>query len=427
MKRRLVVFSLATLLVLGIGITSVSASGTSEGSTGGAAQAKTVKLLVWDHTPQFEAPLAATLKNFMSKNPNIEVSYEIKTPEQYYSLLQTAIQAGEAPDLFWTNGTATEHLGNFIKQGAVMDLTGKLDLKPYPKLALAMVTVGGKIYAVPGATIGTRAVYYNKDIFKKYNLNEPKTFGDFEKILETLKQKSDLIPMSLGGRFSWSLLFHFEPILAALHPDWITDAEQGKATPNDPRVIDALNTMIDWGKKGYYGDGYLGMNEGAQLLAFSRGQAAMTQTGSWNASSLQKNNPEMNIGAFQIPTKDGREPMVVTFNVLYSVYSKSPEKDAAVKLAQYFASMESQQIWVDKLNDVPGLPGLKTNDPLIGAIVSNDFQVNSFYYLLGLNAKANADPPPTRVWDEDIVNVVAGEISPQKFVESLAAEMKPAE
>ncbi|HUX20385.1 MAG TPA: hypothetical protein VMW69_04035, partial [Spirochaetia bacterium] len=117
---------------------------------------------------------------------------------------------------------------------------------------------------------------------------------------------------------------------------------------------------------------------------------------------------------------------VVTFNVLYSVYSKTPQQAAAVKLAQYFASLESQQIWVNKLNDVPGLPELKTSDPLIAAIVSNDFQVNSFYYLLGLNAKANADPPPTRLWDEDIVNVVAGQITPQKFVDELASQMKPA-
>ncbi|HUX22302.1 MAG TPA: extracellular solute-binding protein, partial [Spirochaetia bacterium] len=243
MKRRLVFLCWAALFTLVFGVFSVSASGSTEGTAGGTAQPKTVKLLVWDHTPQFEAPLEATLKNFMSKNPNIVVSYEIKTPEQYYSLLQTAIQAGEAPDLYWTNGTATEHLGNFIKQGAVMDLTGKLDVSAYPKLAKAMVTIDGKVYAVPGATIGTRAVYYNKDIFAKQGLSEPKTFADFENILATLKAKSGVIPMSLGGRFSWSLLFHFEPILAALHPDWISDAEQGKATPNDPRVVDALTTM----------------------------------------------------------------------------------------------------------------------------------------------------------------------------------------
>lgn len=389
------------------------------GQEAGGGSDDVTTLMVWEHTPQFEAPLAATLENFMAENPDIRVEYEIKTPDQYYSLLSTSIQAGEAPDLFWTNGTATTDLPNLVRQGAVMDLTGQLDMSNYPDLAVSMTTIDDRVWLTPGATIGTRAVYYNKDMFDEFGLEEPETFAEFEEILASLNER-DVIPVSLGGRFTWSILFHFEPILAAMAPDWIAEASDGNASVDDERVVRAMEKMLEWGELGYYGDGYLGMDEGGQLLAFSRGDAAMTITGSWNAATLQQNNPEMNIGAFQIPTADGREPMVVTFATGFSIYSDTQHPDAAMRLAQYLTSVESQQIWVDELGDVPGLPGVTSDDRLVSEIVDNDFQVNSFYTILGENAREGGTP--TRIWEEDNVRLLSGNISPDQFVETLAAE-----
>lgn len=398
----------------------VAAMTFAAGEQEGGESTEPVTLTVWEHTPQFEASLSSTLDNFMEQNSDIRVEYEIKTPDQYYALLSTAIQAGEAPDLFWTNGTATTDLANLVNQGAVMDISGELDLSAYPDLAVDMMRIDGNMYGTPGATIGTRAVYYNKDMFEEYGVSVPETFAEFEQLLADLSQE-DVIPVSLGGRFTWSILFHFEPILAAMHPDWIAEAEDGEASVTDPRVIDAFEKMLEWGDQGYYGEGYLGMDEGGQLLAFSRGDAAMTITGSWNAATLQQNNPDMNIGAFQIPTEDGREPMVVTYATGFSVYSETEHPDAALRLARYLTSVESQQIWVDELGDVPGLPGVESDDPLVSEIVDNDFQVNSFYTILG--DFAAEDGTPTRIWEEDNVKLLSGSLSPQEFAQSLAAEM----
>ena len=391
------------------------------GGTQEAGEAEPVTLTVWEHTPQFEAPLKATLENFMAKNPDIKVEYEIKTPDQYYALLATTIQAGEAPDLFWTNGTATTDLANLVKQGAAMDLTGKIDVSAYCDMALKMTTISGKQYLTPGATIGTRAVYYNKDIFAKYGLSEPKNFAEFENTLKVLKDNGE-IPLSFGGMFSWSILFHFEPILAAMAPDWLNEATAGNARVNDPRVKAAFEKMLEWGEKGYYGKGYLGVDEGGQLLAFSKGEAAMTITGSWNANTFNKNNPDLNVGAFQIPTADGKRPLVVTYATGFSVYDKTDNPEAALRLAGYLASKESQQIWVDKLKDVPGLDGVTTDDPLVSEIVENDFQVNSFYTILGDFAAEGATP--TQLWEQDNVKLLSGMYSVDEFVSMLDAQMQ---
>lgn len=404
------------LVLLVLMTTSAWASGNMEDEG-----TEPVTLTIWEHTPQFEPSLEATLAVFEAANPDIRVEYEIKTPDQYYTLLATTIQAGEAPDLFWTNGTATTDLANLVKQGAVMDLTGKIDVRAYSEMALKMTTIDGRQYLTPGATIGTRAVYYNKDIFAEYGLSEPETFADFESILETLHANGEL-PISFGGMFSWSILFHFEPILAAMASDWIDEATAGDARVNDPRVMAAFDKMIEWGEKGYYGPGYLGVDEGGQLLAFSKGESAMTITGSWNANTFNKNNPDLNVGAFQIPTADGRRPLVVTYATGFSVYEHTEYPEAALRLAEYLASVESQQIWVDQLKDVPGLDGVTSTDPLVAEIVENDFQVNSFYTILGDFAKEGATP--TQLWEQDNVKLLSGMYTTQEFVDMLDAEMK---
>lgn len=395
-------------------------SGSKEGPA--PAPAKKTVLTVWEHTPQFEAPLKGVIEAFAAKNPDIAVEYEIKTPDQYYALLSTAIQAGEAPDLFWTNGTATTDLANLVKQEAVMDLTGKVDVSGYPGMSLAMTRLGGRSYLTPGASIDTRAVFYNKDIFAKHGVAVPKTLAEFEAALAKFKA-AGVVPISLGGRFTWSILFHFEPILAAVAPDWLDEAVAGKARVTDPRVAAAFEKMLEWGRKGYYGPGYLGADEGGQLLAFSMGQSAMTLTGSWNADTLRKNNPDLKVGAFQIPTADGRRPMVVTYSTGFCVYSKTKKAEAALRLANFMASKEAQQIWVSTLNVVPGLPGLKSADSLVSEIVDTDIQVGSFYSILGAGAKPGATPP-TQIWEQDNVKLLAGLVDVPAFLASLDASLR---
>jgi len=396
-------------------LVAISAFATGAGETASAPKEKTV-LTIWEHTPQFELPLKNTIARFMELNPNIKVEYEIKTPENYLSLLTTAIQAGAAPDLFWHHGTATTDMENFIKQGALMELTPYLDVAGYSEMSMAKVKYNGKIYQTPAATIDTRACYYDKDLFAKKGWAIPTTFAEFEALLPVI-QKSGLIPISLAGRDNWNTLFLFEPVLASMHPDWIQAAAVGKARIDDPRVIDAMNKVIEWGKKGYFGDKFLGVNDAGQLLAFSMGEAAMTVAGSWCSDTLKKNNPKMNIGAFQVPTTDGRLPIVLTYAAGFSVYSKTAKKDASVKLAQWLTGKESQQIWVNGLGAIAGLKGIKSGSALADEIATANLELESFYNILVLYRAP--EKSPTSVWEEGNINLFAGRTDPAAFVKSL--------
>jgi raffinose/stachyose/melibiose transport system substrate-binding protein len=412
MKRNIV---LVVLCLFALG--QLAANGTSEAKT---TEQKKVVLTIWEHTPQFEAPLVKTLDRFMALNPDIKVEYEIKTPDNYLSLLTTAIQAGEAPDLFWQHGTATNDMENLMKQGALMDLTSYLDVKKYSAMSMGKVTYNGKIYQTPAATIDTRAVYYNKNLFAKMGWKVPKNFAEFEALLPVIKN-AGIIPISLAGRDGWNTLFIFEPILAATHPDWIQEADKGKAKIDDPRVIDAMNKMIDWGKKGYYGSMFMGVDEAGQYLSFSKEQAAMTVAGSWTADTLSKNNPSMSIGAFQMPTADGRKPIVLTYAAGFSVYSKTAHPKEAVRLAKYLTTVESQQIWVNGLGAISGLKEVKSGSELANEIADANLELESFYNIMV--RYHSPDQSPTKIWEEDDTKLFSGAVDPKGLVSSIDALM----
>ena len=212
------------------------------------------KLVVWEHEASFEDALKAVIEGFQEKYPSVEVEYSVKTSDQYYNLLQTAMQANECPDLFWTNGQATTNFQAYVDQGLMMDLTDKVDFSLYDGTPALKIVTGndGKIYSTPTAETGGRAVFYNKEIFESKGLKIPKTLSEFEKLLDDIS-KTEYTPVSIGATDPWNILFIWEPILAATHLDWIQEYEKtGYAAVNDPRVVDAYNKMIEWGNKGYF-------------------------------------------------------------------------------------------------------------------------------------------------------------------------------
>ncbi len=380
--------------------------------------AEQVTLRMWEHTPQYEDSVTAVIEKFMEENPAIKIELEVKTPDQYYNLLSTAIQSGDAPDIFWANGTKDTLLPNLVKMGGPMDLTGKIDLSAYDKMATDILYIDGKLWQTPGAAIGTRAVYYNKAIFDKYQLTVPTTFAELEQICDTLKAEG-VTPISFGGKLSWAVLFTFEPILSALSPGWLDDAAAGKATLRDPRLLKAFKKFDEWAEKGYFGKFYAGVDEGAMLLNFSKGNAAMCITGSWNAETFAKNNPDLKLGAFQMPMVGGERAMVVTYSTGYCASATTKHPDEVLTFLKFQVTPEAQQILITVQGEIPGMKGLKAKNELIQAIGTADRQVESFYNILGFWPKEGKNP--RKIWEEDCTKWVSGSLTAEDFIAELDA------
>ena len=380
------------------------------------------KLVIWEHNSSFEDALKAVIEGFNEKYPNVEVEYSVKTSDQYYNLLQTAMQANECPDLFWTNGKATTNYQAYVDQGLMMDLTDKVDFSLYDSTsAMKLVTADdGRVYSTPTAETGGRAVFYNKDIFDENGWTIPTTFSEFEELLAKVAQ-TDYVPIALGATDPWDILFIWEPILAATHLDWIQEYEtEGYAAVNDPRVADAYNKMIECGDKGYFGDNWTGVTGQGASLAFSTGSAVMYIGGTWNISTFQENNPALNFGAFQIPCEDGQVPFVSTSSCGLGVSSKTENDAAALAFANYFASQEGQEKWLGTLGSISCVASIVSDNPVVNDVQNcYTVQATSYYDILGF--EAGTGDSPCNVWEEDQCKIFTGAKTVQDFVDSLQA------
>ncbi len=383
--------------------------------------ALTGKLVIWEHTAEFEKPLIRIIEGFQKKYPNVEIEYEIKY-ENYYNVLATAIQAGEAPDLFWTNGTATPQMKKYVEEDALYELTDIVDYSDLEAESLAIATIGEKRYSVPWMSFDTRACYYNKDMFEQMGLTVPKTFEEFEKLLETIKENGK-IPISLAGSSTWEILFFLEPLMAAMEPEYTRSLSTYKSQAAAPNVGNVLNKALEWADKGYFGDGYMWVDgRDGQNLAFTMEDAAMTVSGSWFITAFQENNPQLNFGAFQIPTREGTSAMVGVYANGFSMYKGTRNEAAALAFMNYCASLEAQTYWVQTLGAVSGSDKIESTNEIAKEISDCDETFTSWQFVLSQYTKEGVSA--TSIWEEDSVRLFGKLVTVDDLLKDIQSAMQ---
>ena len=121
--------------------------------------------------------------------------------------------------------------------------------------------------------------------------------------------------------------------------------------------------------------------------------------GTWNVQTIQENNPDLNLGAFQVPCEDGPRPFVGTNSNGFSVNAKTENPEAAIAFANYFASLEGQTAWLNALNSVPMTEKIVSSNEVINEIAKFDKQVESYYSILGY--LEGTGESPRNIWEED--------------------------
>ena len=96
--------------------------------------------------------------------------------------LQTALNSGDAPDIFMARGGGK--LAAVVEAGQVQDLTDALsdDTKTaLGEASLAALSVDDKVYGVPSSVL-PGGIYYSKDLFAQAGITEtPTTFDELER------------------------------------------------------------------------------------------------------------------------------------------------------------------------------------------------------------------------------------------------------
>lgn len=379
-------------------------------------------IVIWEHDYSFEDSLEQIIEGFSEQYPNVEVDYEIKSGGDYYSLLQTAIQSGSGPDLFWTNGTATTNMPDLVSNNVCEDLSDKVDFSFMTDSAMELATIDDGIYSVPWMTMDTRTVFYNKDMFAENGWEVPTTFSEFEDLLAAVRD-AGIVPISLAHD-SWCMLFAYEPIMAAYDVEYTKGLQDYTSKADGEGARGALKKMIEWADAGYFGENWTGViDNSAQILAFTTGSAAMDIAGSWDATTIMENNPGLNLGAFAIPSEDGVTGLVGTSANGFSVNAASESLDAAVAFANYCASKEAQTIWVQSQGAVSGSPEIEASTE-IAREISESGQDNTYRSWQNVLSSYSSTGNASTVWDSDFTKPFDGEMTADEFMDEIAAEME---
>jgi raffinose/stachyose/melibiose transport system substrate-binding protein len=334
------------------------------------------KITLWHiQTNKISGPIFdAAVDRFRKDHPNVTVEVVAAENDPYKTKLKVAMGSGDAPDVFhsWGGGW----LEAFVKEGMVMDITAELDKNKwrnnfYPA-ALSMTKFNGKDYGV-GYDIGVVPVFYNKDLFKKYNVEVPKTYSDFLKAVKTFKDNK-IIPLSIANQTKWpgALIFvYFANRLGGEQLFLDALGRKNGASFADPAFVEAGKKLQELVDMGAFPDGFNGMNYdtgASRILMYSDKAAMQIQTSGFysvvkgEAADFFKDKLDF----FPFPSVEGGKGdpsnVVGGINAL-SVYSKTKYKDSSIELVKYLTNKDFAEDWVKKAGRIAPINGVTSEDP----------------------------------------------------------------
>lgn len=250
-------------------------------------------------------------------NSETESGYTVTSvPTQndtYKEKLVVAMSSGECPDMYssWSGGPMFEYIDSGFAQ-PVDELFEQSEIKD--KLLDAAVEQGsynGHIYGIPYLNVSLAGIFYNKEMFEKYGLEEPETLADLEAICETLKENG-ITPFALANSSKWTGSMYFMSLAArygGLEP--FQNAVAGEGSFTDECFIQAGDKLVEWVNNGYFPEGVNSLSEDdgqARQLMYQE-SAGMLLCGSWYTGTFATDSEEFyqKIGWFPFPAIEGSE------------------------------------------------------------------------------------------------------------------------
>ncbi|MEP7054117.1 MAG: extracellular solute-binding protein [Actinomycetota bacterium] len=237
---------------------------------------------------------------FQKKYPNIKVKIQNQGQGQpHYAKLRSAMKSGQgAPDVAQIE---FQYVPTFSLTNDLLDITKYTAATKalYPEPVWNQVVRDGKVYAVP-QDIGPMAMLYREDIFKKNNIEIPKTWAEFAeagKKLHAADPKTFITSFAPNdGGWINGMLWQ-----AGAKPFTVKSADSIDIhLADDPaakKFIDVWSPMIKDGTVAvdpdFADDWYRGLNEGKYATwitagwgpYFLQGQAKST-SGKWRAAPI---------------------------------------------------------------------------------------------------------------------------------------------
>jgi raffinose/stachyose/melibiose transport system substrate-binding protein len=312
-NKKTVAIFMSVIMLLSLALAGCSSSSSSEESS--ADGKKVIKFMhLWPEgssNAQFSI-VKDVIAEYEKEHKDIKIETEILNPDQYREKLKVLASSNELPDIgmTWSDG--------FIKPYVEGDILAPLDdiVENDADLKDAFIPGVKESYAVDGKTYGLPLelnisyVFYNKEIFEKYNLEVPKTFEEYKNVIKTLADNG-VVPATVGAKDGWPASFWFMYLADRIGGSTIlTDVIKGKAKMDDPAIVKAAEEVQNLVDMGGFVKGSSALSNDDAKGYFMNEQAAMFLTATWELPNYTT-SPDVaqefkdKIGYFKFPTYEG--------------------------------------------------------------------------------------------------------------------------
>jgi raffinose/stachyose/melibiose transport system substrate-binding protein len=347
-------------LVLG----ALALSACSGGGSNGTDANGNVTMTLWQNSTT--GPGQEYWKNaaadFSKANPKVTIKVQSIQNEDLDGKLQTALNSGDAPDIFLQRGGGK--MAAMVAAGQLMDLTDKIGKDAKSELgdaALGADSLDGKVYAMP-LTIQPGGIWYSQDLFKQAGITEaPTTIDELQDAVSKLKA-AGISPIAMGAKDAWPAAhWYYFFALRECSQDVLEKAQSDKDF-SDKCWVKAGQDLQDFSSTKPYNEGFLttaaqqGAGSSAGLVA--NHQAAMELMGAWDAGVIASLTPDKkplaDLAWFPFPEVSGGkgEPGAILGGVDgYSCSAGAPKECA--DFLNFVASADQQTKYYKAFNTLP--------------------------------------------------------------------------
>ncbi|MCL5410213.1 MAG: extracellular solute-binding protein [Patescibacteria group bacterium] len=391
----------------------------------GASQPKEVTLTYWGLYDD-EAIVKPLLDDYHLSHPNVRVNYVKQSLTNYRSRLQTQLQAGTGPDLFWTNNAWLPMMiyDSAPLPSSVMSL-GDFSKTFYPA-AKASLANQNQIYGLP-LEIDGLALYYNEDLLKGVNVSPPTSWTDFVNDAKkmTVPDQYGQIQTSGAAMGTATNVAHWSEIVAML---FMQQPSADLSKPDNSYGGDVLRFYTNFVTNPQ--DKTWDVTLPSSLQMFEQGRLAFYFGTAREATMIKQANPNLHFKVATVPVLPQSKQVSYADFWAVAVSNRSANQAAAWDFANYLTSPRAQQLLAQEKTQAGGfgqpyprvdMAGLLASDPFLNPFVVQGPNYQSWYL--------NSDTQDAAINDEIValyakaVQSVLGGGNPQDSLHNISGDL----
>ena len=292
----------------------------------------TIRFASWDTADDVDAQQKMVDK-FNEEHPDIQVVLEAYGSD-FDTKISASMGSGDAPDVMYMWNYPAYHDG-LEPLDSYIEKEGEDYKKNFYSTLWNYNSYDGQIYGLPvGFT--THCVYYNKDLFEKAGVEEPKDGWTWE----DLEEKAKKINEATGVKgFSFSMKpdpYDYEMYLWSNGTAYCDKEGKMEGYINSDKALETYKMFQDMAK-----DGYAVATEKSGSDEFESGQTAMFVYGAWAVKKYTEAG--VNFGLAKLPSFGTEKSASILSSSGVAIAKSSKNKEAAWEFVKYWTDEENNK------------------------------------------------------------------------------------